>query len=103
MRDRGCRCRPDSRRARERRETPEEPAACYPRARIATMGTDGLVELDGECWIAFAKYNLLLATAFGVLAVAVRTTLASSELLVVENAAFALFFGAVQTYAWLSA
>ncbi|PSP78185.1 hypothetical protein BRC81_09125 [Halobacteriales archaeon QS_1_68_20] len=66
------------------------------------MGTDGLVELDQECWVAFAKYNLLLATMFGVLAVVARTT-AGNDLLVVENGALALLFGAVQTYAWLSA
>jgi hypothetical protein len=67
------------------------------------MGTDGLIELDQECWVAFAKYNLLLATGFGVLAVAARTTMAGNELLLIENGALALFFGAVQTYAWLSA
>lgn len=67
------------------------------------MGTDGLVELDQECWLAFAKYNLLLATGFGVLAVLSRTALTGHELLLVENGALALLFGAVQTYAWLSA
>lgn len=66
------------------------------------MGSDGLFELDQECWVVLAKYNLLLATVFGVLAVGARTALADSELLVVENAAFALLFGGVQTYAWLS-
>ncbi|MCU4802568.1 hypothetical protein SAMN05216559_1625 [Halomicrobium zhouii] len=67
------------------------------------MGSDGLIELDQECWLAFAKYNLLLTTAFGVLAVVARATQPANGLLVVENAAFALLFGAVQTYAWLSA
>lgn len=38
-----------------------------------------------------------------VLAVVSRTLLADNVLLLVENGAFALFFGAVQTYAWLSA
>ena len=66
------------------------------------MGSDGLIELDQDCWIAFAKYNLMLATAFGILAVATRTMLADNLLLVVENGALALLFGAIQTYAWLS-
>lgn len=67
------------------------------------MGTDGFIELDEECWTAFAKYNLLLATGFGALAVAARTTASGNGPLVVENAVLALLFGAVQTYAWLSA
>jgi hypothetical protein len=67
------------------------------------MGTDGLIELDQECWVAFAKYNLLLATGFGVLAVVSRTLLSGNVLLLVENGALALLFGAIQTYAWLSA
>jgi len=67
------------------------------------MGADGLIDLDQECWVAFAKYNLVLATGFGVLAVAGRTTLPDNELLLIENGALALLFGAVQTYAWLSA
>ena len=66
------------------------------------MGSDGLFDLDQECWVVLAKYNLLLATVFGVLAVGARTALAGSELLVIENAALALLFGGVQTYAWLS-
>ena len=66
------------------------------------MGSDGLTELDQDCWVAFAKYNLLLATAFGILAVGIRTMLADNVLLLVENGALALFFGAIQTYAWLS-
>lgn len=67
------------------------------------MGSDGLIELDQQCWVAFAKYNLALATAFGVLAVIARTTLPGHGMLLVENAALALLFGAIQTYAWLSA
>jgi hypothetical protein len=66
------------------------------------MGSDGLVDLDQSCWVALAKYNLALATLFGLLAVVARATDAGA-LLVVENAALALLFGAVQTYAWLSA
>lgn len=66
------------------------------------MGTDGLIELDQNCWVAFAKYNLLLATGFGVLAVTTRTMLPEHTLLLVENGALALLFGTVQTYAWLS-
>ncbi len=66
------------------------------------MGTDGLVELDQDCWVAFAKYNLALATLFGVLAVGARAAATDNTLLLVENGALALLFGAVQTYAWLS-
>ena len=67
------------------------------------MGSDGLVDLDQETWVVLAKYNLLLATVFGVIALVGRTTGLGSEAIVVENAAFALLFGGVQTYAWLSA
>ncbi|AQL43209.1 hypothetical protein BV210_10975 [Halorientalis sp. IM1011] len=67
------------------------------------MGSDGLVELDQDCWTALAKYNLLLATVFGVAAVAARATLPSQNLLVVQNATLAVVFGGIQTYAWLSA
>ena len=67
------------------------------------MGSDGLIELDQDCWVAFAKYNLMLATAFGILAVGTRTMLADNVLLLVENGVLALLFGAIQTYAWLSA
>ena len=67
------------------------------------MGTDGLIELDQECWVTLAKYNLLLATLFGVLAVGSRAMLADNVLLLVENGVLAVLFGAVQTYAWLSA
>jgi len=67
------------------------------------MGTDGLIELDQECWVAFAKYNLVLATGFGILALIFRTVLPGQDLLLVENGALALLFGTIQTYAWLSA
>jgi len=66
------------------------------------MGKDGLIELDQDCWVAFAKYNRVLATGFGVLAVVSRAMLADNVLLLIENGALALLFGAVQTYAWLS-
>lgn len=67
------------------------------------MGSDGLIELDEECWVVIAKYNLLLATAFGLLAVAARTMLPGNQLLLVQNGALTVLFSAVQTYAWLSA
>lgn len=66
------------------------------------MGSDGLLDLDQSCWVVLAKYNLLLATGFGVLAVLVRSMAVGGDLLVLENAALALLFGGVQTYAWLS-
>lgn len=66
------------------------------------MGSDGLVELDQSCWVALAKYNLVLATVFGALAVAARAHPDGGTALVVENAVLSLGFGAVQTYAWLS-
>ena len=67
------------------------------------MGSDGLVELDQECWVALAKYNLFLATGFGILALVSRTALSGNELLLIENGVLALLSGTVQTYAWLSA
>lgn len=67
------------------------------------MGTDGLIELDQECWTALAKYNLLLATLFGVLAVVARVAAPGAVLLLIENGALALLFGGVRTYATLSA
>ncbi|PSP28727.1 hypothetical protein BRC65_01720 [Halobacteriales archaeon QH_2_65_14] len=67
------------------------------------MGTDGLIELDQECWVAFAKYNLVLATVFGVLAVASQTLLPANDVLLVQNSALTILFGSLQTYAWLSA
>lgn len=66
------------------------------------MGSDGLVDLDQSCWVALAKYNLALATGFGAVALAVRA-FGGPTLLLVENGLLALLFGAVQTYAWLSA
>lgn len=66
------------------------------------MGSDGLIDLDQDCWVAFAKYNLMLATAFGVLTVVTRAMQPDNVLLIVQNGALALLFGAVQTYAWLS-
>ncbi|MFC7155911.1 hypothetical protein ACFQPA_10640 [Halomarina halobia] len=65
------------------------------------MTSDGLVDLDQECWTVLAKYNLLLATVFGATAVVARATDAGL-LLVIENGLLALVFGALQTYAWLS-
>lgn len=65
------------------------------------MGSDGLVELDQECWSALAKYNLALTTLFAVLALAVRA-FDGPTLLLVENGVLALLFGAVQSYAWIS-
>lgn len=67
------------------------------------MGTDGFIELDQDCWLVLAKYNLVLATLFGILAVASRVLLVDNGPLLVENGIFAVLFGAVQTYAWLSA
>ncbi|WP_436931102.1 hypothetical protein [Halosimplex halobium] len=67
------------------------------------MGSDGLVDLDQETWVVLAKYNLALATLFGVLTLVSRTMLEGNQPMLVENGALALFFGAVQTYAWLSA
>ena len=63
------------------------------------MGSDGLVDLDQSCWVVLAKYNLLLATVFGVVAVLARTSAVGGDLFVLENAALALLFGGVQTYA----
>ena len=70
---------------------------------MVSMGTDGLIELDQNWWVAFAKYDLLLATGFGVLTLTTRAVLSSNTLLLIENGALALLFGAIQTYAWLSA
>ncbi len=67
------------------------------------MSKDGLFELDQSCWVALAKYNLLLATVFGGITVGVRTMQPASTLLIIENGVFALVFGAIQTYAWLTA
>lgn len=67
------------------------------------MGSDGLIELDQDCWVVVAKYNLLLATLFSILAVGTRVTVGENSLLIVQNAILAVLFGGVQTYAWLSA
>ncbi|MFB6189751.1 MAG: hypothetical protein ABEI57_07680 [Halapricum sp.] len=67
------------------------------------MGRDGLIDLDQDCWLVVAKYNLLLATLFGALTVGMRVTVGEQSLLVVQNAIFAVLFGGIQTYAWLSA
>jgi hypothetical protein len=78
--------------------------AAYPAGeRTPPMGSDALVDLDQSCWLALAKYNLALATLFGVFAVAARVAVPGNELLLAENGALAVLFGAVQTYAWLSA
>lgn len=68
------------------------------------MGSDGLIELDQSCWSALAKYNLALATVFGVLLLVVRQAdPAQAQLfLLIENGAFALLFGSIQTYCWIS-
>lgn len=65
------------------------------------MTADGLVELDQSCWAALTKYNLVLATMFGLFALLARA-LNAPTLLVIENGVLALVFGAVQTYAWVS-
>ncbi|WP_435177124.1 hypothetical protein [Halorussus sp. AFM4] len=68
------------------------------------MGTDGLIELDESCWSALAKYNLVLATLFGVLLLVVRQIDPGQArlFLLIENGVLALVFGAVQTYCWIS-
>ncbi|MDZ7746029.1 MAG: hypothetical protein U5K28_05775 [Halobacteriales archaeon] len=66
------------------------------------MGSDGLIDIDQSCWQLLAKYNLLLATVFGAITLTARMTDAGT-LLVVENGVLAIVFGALQTYAWLSA
>ena len=67
------------------------------------MGSDGFVDLDQETWVVLAKYNLALATLFSLLALVARTAFAGNQPLLIENGALAVLFGAVQTYAWLSA
>jgi len=68
------------------------------------MGSDGLIELDQSCWSALAKYNLVLATLFGILLLVVRQTdpQQAQLFLLVENGVLALVFGAIQTYCWIS-
>jgi len=68
------------------------------------MGSDALVDLDQDTWAVMAKYNLVLATVFGLAAVWVRTAPPADPetMLLVQNGVFAVLFGAVQTYAWIS-
>ncbi|WP_135805873.1 hypothetical protein [Halorussus marinus] len=68
------------------------------------MGSDGLIELDQSCWSALAKYNLVLATLFGVVLLVVRQVdpQQAQLFLLVENGVLALVFGAIQTYCWIS-
>lgn len=68
------------------------------------MGNDAIVDLDQDTWSVLAKYNLVLTTLFGLLAVWVRTAPPANpeSVLLVENAVLALLFGSVQTYAWIS-
>ncbi|WP_134671089.1 hypothetical protein [Halorussus marinus] len=68
------------------------------------MGSDGLIELDQSCWSALAKYNLVLATLFGVVLLVVRQAdpQQAQLFLLVENGVLALVFGAIQTYCWIS-
>jgi hypothetical protein len=68
------------------------------------MGSDGLIELDQSCWSALAKYNLVLATLFGILLLVVRQVdpQQAQLFLLVENGVLALVFGAIQTYCWIS-
>jgi hypothetical protein len=68
------------------------------------MGRDALVDLDQDTWTVLAKYNLVLATLFGLLAVWVRTAPPASpeSVLLIENGVLALVFGSIQTYAWIS-
>ena len=66
------------------------------------MGSDGLIELDEECWTVLAKYNLLLSTVFAALLLLSRTVVPNQTALVVENGVLALLFGGIQTYCWIS-
>jgi|AntRauTorcE11898_2_1112593.scaffolds.fasta_scaffold11893_2 hypothetical protein len=68
------------------------------------MGSDALVGLDQDTWLVLAKYNLALATLFGLVAVWVQQAPPANpgEILLVENGVLALLFGAIQTYAWIS-
>jgi hypothetical protein len=67
------------------------------------MGSDALVDLDQDTWTVLAKYNLVLATAFAIVALGVRTASPESTLLLVENGVLAAVFGGLQTYCWISA
>ncbi|GAB7014017.1 hypothetical protein [Halolamina salina] len=68
------------------------------------MGSDALVGLDQDTWMVLAKYNLVLATVFGFVTVWVQQAPPADpgNVLLVENGMFALLFGAIQTYAWIS-
>jgi hypothetical protein len=66
------------------------------------MGSDGLIELDEECWTVLAKYNLLLSTVFAALLLVSRAVVPNQTALIVENGVLALLFGGVQTYCWIS-
>ncbi|GAB7094258.1 hypothetical protein JCM30237_14100 [Halolamina litorea] len=68
------------------------------------MGSDGLIDLDQDTWTVLAKYNLVLTTLFGLLAVWVRTAPPANaeNVLLVQNGVLALLFGSLQTYAWIS-
>lgn len=67
------------------------------------MGGNLLIDLDEECWIALAKYNLILATMFGLATLGVNHFLKGNTVLLVENGALALLFGSPQTYCWIVA
>jgi len=68
------------------------------------MGRDALVDLDQDTWTVLAKYNLVLTTLFGLLAVWVRTAPPANpeRVLLIQNGVLALLFGSIQTYAWIS-
>ena len=66
------------------------------------MGSDGLIELDEECWTTLAKYNLLLSTLFAALLLVTRAVAPEQTVLIVQNGVLALAFGGVQTYCWIS-
>lgn len=68
------------------------------------MGSDALVGLDQDTWLVLAKYNLALATLFGLVTVWVQQTPPADpgSVLLAENGVLALLFGAIQTYAWIS-
>jgi hypothetical protein len=68
------------------------------------MGSDALVDLDQDTWSVLAKYNLVLTTLFGLMAVWVRAAPPANaeNVLLVQNGVLALLFGSVQTYAWIS-
>jgi len=61
------------------------------------MGNDAIVDLDQDTWAVLAKYNLVLTTLFGLVAVWVRTAPPPDpeSVLLVENAVLALLFGSL--------